>query len=113
MWYVYLLYHPTAGRTYVGSTTDPQRRLRQHNKEIVGGARATSKAAPGWELDTVIGGFSNRSMACRWEALLKKRARGLTGRREAFMLVVDGVCPPSKRGKKYRVPVTVTLELVA
>ena len=28
-------------KTYVGATTDPERRLRQHNKEISGGARAT------------------------------------------------------------------------
>jgi structure-specific endonuclease subunit SLX1 len=29
------------GQTYVGATVDPDRRLRQHNKEISGGARAT------------------------------------------------------------------------
>lgn len=28
-------------QTYVGATIDPDRRLRQHNKEISGGARAT------------------------------------------------------------------------
>ncbi len=29
------------GQTYIGATTDVDRRLRQHNKEISGGARAT------------------------------------------------------------------------
>lgn len=29
------------GQTYIGATIDPDRRLRQHNKEITGGARAT------------------------------------------------------------------------
>jgi predicted GIY-YIG superfamily endonuclease len=38
--YCYLLY-TDAGQTYVGATVDVARRLRQHNKEISGGARAT------------------------------------------------------------------------
>jgi predicted GIY-YIG superfamily endonuclease len=40
MSYCYLLY-TDEGQTYVGATVDPDRRLRQHNKEISGGARAT------------------------------------------------------------------------
>lgn len=39
--YCYLLY-TDAGQTYVGATVDPDRRLRQHNREISGGAKATS-----------------------------------------------------------------------
>ena len=38
--FCYLLY-TDEGQTYVGATVDPDRRLRQHNKEIVGGAHAT------------------------------------------------------------------------
>jgi structure-specific endonuclease subunit SLX1 len=38
--FCYLLY-TDAGQTYVGATVDPDRRLRQHNQEISGGARAT------------------------------------------------------------------------
>lgn len=38
--YCYMLY-TEEGQTYIGATVDPDRRLRQHNKEISGGARAT------------------------------------------------------------------------
>ena len=37
--YCYMLY--TDGATYIGATVDVDRRLRQHNKEITGGARRT------------------------------------------------------------------------
>ena len=37
--YCYMLY--TDGATYIGATVDVDRRLRQHNKEIKGGARRT------------------------------------------------------------------------
>jgi len=38
--YCYMLY-TDKNQTYIGATVDPNRRLRQHNKEISGGARAT------------------------------------------------------------------------
>jgi len=39
--FCYLLYTNNTLKTYVGATIDPDRRLRQHNKEISGGAKAT------------------------------------------------------------------------
>lgn len=53
MYYCYLL-HTSEGQTYVGATTDPDRRLRQHNGEISGGARATGiKVQQGLEWNIV------------------------------------------------------------
>ena len=45
---VYLLRN-ASGRTYVGFTNEPQKRLRQHNGEIKGGARKTRMGRP-WEM---------------------------------------------------------------
>jgi len=39
--FCYLLYTNDTSKTYVGATIDTDRRLRQHNKEISGGAKAT------------------------------------------------------------------------
>ena len=45
--YVYLLQASSGRATYVGATTNLDRRLRQHNKEIVGGATATGSSYTG------------------------------------------------------------------
>lgn len=94
MWYVYLII--CGNRTYVGSTTDPRRRLRQHNREIKGGAKATAALAPGWSIAAYLEGFESRSAACRWEKLIKSRARGKGLRLEAFVLVSKGECPTGR-----------------
>lgn len=45
-YYVYLLADVAERRTYVGFTTNVSRRLRQHNGELAGGARATRGRGP-------------------------------------------------------------------
>ena len=100
MWYIYLLYSAKHRRTYVGSTTDPYRRLRQHNGELRGGARATRGKK--WELVCFVRDFGTRSVACRWEKLVKARARGLAARQLAMENLENGICPPGRR--HYEVP---------
>ena len=77
--YVYLL-ESTYGATYVGATVDPDRRLRQHNKEIKGGAHATgSKVASGetWSRVCYIQGFPTWSAALQFEWRFKQISRKL------------------------------------
>lgn len=39
---IYVLYNTTSNLTYVGITNKPERRIRQHNGELVGGAKYTT-----------------------------------------------------------------------
>lgn len=100
MWYVYLL--TCDRRTYIGATTNPHRRLRQHNGEIVGGARSTRKYAGKWRLAAYLTGFKDRQSAYRWEKLIKLRSTGYLERLRAFCDVGSGVCPHGR--KHYDVP---------
>ncbi len=53
----YLLQSTTnPSKTYIGYTTNPQRRIKQHNGILKGGANQTKKHRP-WEMKCVIGGF--------------------------------------------------------
>lgn len=80
-WVVYVLVSDTRG-TYVGVSTDPERRLTQHNGERVGGARTTRAGRP-WALATVYGPYATRGEALSVEHRIKK----LRGRRRLRFLV--------------------------
>lgn len=73
-WLVYVLYSPTARRSYVGATVNAPRRLRQHRGELVGGARAT-RVAGDWVFLAHVVGFATQHDALRFEWLLKRRGR--------------------------------------
>lgn len=70
-WYVYVLIS-ARGRTYVGVAVDVERRLRQHNGLLAGGARATRAGRP-WRVGQVVGPLPGRGRAQAAEHLLKQR----------------------------------------
>ncbi len=70
-WYVYVLLSAT-GRTYVGVAVDVERRLRQHNGGLAGGARTTRSGRP-WRVGRVVGPLPSRGRAQAVEHLLKRR----------------------------------------
>jgi len=76
-YFVYLLLS-TDNCTYVGATTDLERRLRQHNKEIKGGAFATgSKVSKGeiWIRAAHVEGFPDWQAALQFEWRWKQLSR--------------------------------------
>jgi predicted GIY-YIG superfamily endonuclease len=82
--YVYLLVC-TDQSTYIGATIDLDHRLRQHNKEIKGGARQTgAKVESGktWSRSCYVSGFPDWTAALqfewRWKQISRKHKNGGT-----------------------------------
>jgi predicted GIY-YIG superfamily endonuclease len=111
-WCLYLLYHTESNRTYLGVTTDINRRVRQHNREIKGGARFTSRiliAHPNtaWKLVACLNDFLDQSAVTRWEKLLKLKVRGIKARLLALENIAEGKYPKEfsdKMKEKYEIP---------
>lgn len=79
-YFVYLLVS-SDDSTYIGATVDLERRLRQHNKEIKGGAHATGiKVSKGevWERAAHISGFPDWQSALQFEWRWKQISRKLS-----------------------------------
>ncbi|OIT29791.1 PREDICTED: uncharacterized protein LOC109210883 [Nicotiana attenuata] len=77
LWCVYLILSTNPPiKTYVGVTTNFSRRLKQHNGEIKGGAKASRSGRP-WICACLIRGFEGRSEACAFESKWKQVSRKL------------------------------------
>ena len=92
MWYCYILRNKLdqfKHNTYNGSTNHPMRRLRQHNEEIKGGARATHGKGGAWEICAMLSGFPDHinALSCEWRM---KCPSGKPGKREAKYQRVQG-----------------------
>ena len=77
MWSCYILENISRSRSYVGSSTNVNRRLRQHNGNIIGGAASTRVGRP-WKLVcyTEVG---SKSECLKLEYLIKKE-KGIINR---------------------------------
>lgn len=87
--------------TYVGATVDLDRRLRQHNCELAGGARRTTKHAKGsehrhrWRIACTVTGFRTWPEALKFEYAIRRVGRqqvrrwNLEGRRRAMELLMQ------------------------
>jgi len=92
MWYCYILRNKLEQfkhNTYNGSTNNPVRRLRQHNEEIKGGAKATHGKGGAWEICAMLSGFPNHinALSCEWRM---KCPSGKPGKREKKYQGVKG-----------------------
>lgn len=77
--YCYLLSTSSGKNTYIGATTDPNRRLDQHNRKKTGGARATGiqvLRGETWRRICIIKGIpewrSALQIEWRWKQLSRK-----------------------------------------
>jgi predicted GIY-YIG superfamily endonuclease len=111
MSYVYLLLAtPLRQATYVGATVDLDHRLRQHNKEIKGGAVATGiRVAKGdtWIRAAHVSGFPDWQAALqfewRWKQLTRKlpaKMKPLERRMNALKQLLD-LERPTTKAKAY------------
>ena len=71
----YIIQSLASGKVYVGSTKNFSHRLRQHNREISGGAAETYYMYPLKPL-AIIKGFTDRKQCLRFEFRLRRPKRG-------------------------------------
>lgn len=87
------------GRSYIGYTVDPQRRERQHNGELVAGARKSRRLRPA-EMAIVVHGFPSKREAMRFEWAWQHPRLSLNVREAAQRHgITDRVKAPAKRAR--------------
>ena len=90
-WICYLI--ANNNYTYVGVTPTPEKRLRQHNGEIKGGAKYTTSKGPGWKHICIIKGFHNKIQAMQFEWAVKheppRNLGGINARLEKIKKVMN------------------------
>ena len=65
-YYCYFIISQKNNKTYIGITNNLEKRIKQHNGELKGGAKST-KSSSNWSFHTIIGKFNNKSEAMSFE----------------------------------------------
>lgn len=119
-WYCYITRSKKKNKnwTYNGKTNDPKRRLRQHNGEIVGGAKQTMKTRPN-EIFCLIKGFDSSVEAMQAEWRIRKpdkkrrkkhKFKGVDGRIRGLNLIFEDEQFTSNSQRKLKdMPLTMWL----
>lgn len=98
--------------TYAGVSPNPERRLRQHNGEISGGAKYTTSKGKGWKHVCLVEGFRNKIEALQFEWAVKhvppRNAGGLTNRIKKLYILLQKEKWTSKSPNANEVPLTIT-----
>lgn len=77
---VYVLINSINNKTYIGITNNTERRIRQHNKELIGGAKYTTnnKGNGVWLYYGFIKNL-NKNMALSFEKKIKIKSKKMSG----------------------------------
>lgn len=123
MWSVYCLVSANGAgpHTYIGATVDVERRLRQHNGLLAGGASATKAGGSDWIRAAHIEGFPAEKDALQFEWAWKywtrsgAKGRGLEKRISALCLLLSQEKATSKATPfaELEKPLTLFLETAA
>ena len=108
-WYVYILqnnYEPHQNRTYCGYTNNLDKRLKQHNGIIKGGAKYTTAFGnKSWKFFIIIKGITDKKQALQLEWKIKhfkKNSNGLIGKANVINTILQ-----SKKWKKINLHVLI------